>query len=111
MVDADFLARMKPGSILINTGRGELVNNNALVAALEKGALAAVGLDTVAPEPVELDNPLLNLSEQAARKVVFSPHIGGVTEGTFYRAHRMAWENIARVMAGELPQNVVPECR
>lgn len=107
MVDAAFLARMKPGSILINTARGEIVDNDALVAALEAGTLGAAGLDTVAPEPVEPDNPLVNLSESAARRVVFSPHIGGVTEGMFYRAHRMVWENIARVIAGETPRNVV----
>ncbi len=111
MVDAHFLARMKSGSILINTARGELVDNDALVSALERGALGAVGLDTIAPEPVELNNPLLSLSDQAAQRVVFSPHIGGVTEGTFYRAHRMVWENIARVIAGMTPLNVVPELR
>lgn len=107
MVNEAFLSRMRPGAILINTARGEVVDNEALVAALEAGTIGAVGLDTVAPEPVMPDNPLLNLSEQAARRVVFSPHIGGVTEGTFYRAHRMVWENIARVMAGEAPCNVV----
>lgn len=107
MVDAAFLARMRPGAILINTARGDVVDNEALDAALEAGALGAAGLDTVAPEPVQPDNPLLNLSERAARRVVFSPHVGGVTEGTFYRAYRMVWENIARVIAGEMPLNVV----
>lgn len=106
MIDAAFIGRMKPGAILVNTARGEVVDNAALVAALEQGKLAA-GLDTVAPEPVELDNPLLNMSEQAQRLVVFSPHIAGVTEGMFYRAHRTIWENIARVAAGEDPVNAV----
>ncbi len=107
MVDADFLAKMKPDSILINTARGEIVDNEALVAALEAGSIAAAGLDTVAPEPVELDNPLINMSEAAMSRVVFSPHIGGVTEGMFYRAHRTVWENVARVIAGETPINIV----
>ena len=98
MVDADFLARMKPGAILINTARGEIVDTRALADA---------GLDTVAPEPVQPDNPLLNLSEQASRRVVFSPHIGGTTDGFFRRAHRTIWENIARVAAGEEPVNIV----
>ncbi len=107
MIDAGFLERMGPDSILINTARGEVVDNDALVAALESGTIAGAGLDTVAPEPVESDNPLLNLSESAAKRVIFSPHIGGVTEGMFHRAHRTVWENIARVIDGADPVNVV----
>ncbi len=107
MVDEAFFESMKPQAILINTARGEVVDNAALVAALESGKLKAAGLDTVSPEPVELNNPLLNLSEKAAQRVVFSPHIAGVTEGMFYRAHRSVWENIARVIAGEEPINLV----
>lgn len=107
MVDAAFLARMKPDAILVNTARGEIVDTAALAAALEAGAIGAAGLDTVAPEPVLPDNPLLNLSDQAARRVVLSPHIGGTTAGLFRRAHRTIWENIARVAAGEKPVNVV----
>lgn len=107
MVDTEFLARMKPGAILINTARGEIVDTEALAAALEAGSIAAAGLDTVAPEPVQPDNPLLNLSEQAARRIVLSPHIGGTTDGFFRRAHRTIWENIARVASGEKPINIV----
>lgn len=107
MVDAAFFARMKPGAILVNTARGEIVDTQALAGALEAGTLAAAGLDTVAPEPVLPDNPLLNLSDQAARRVVLSPHIGGTTIGFFRRAHRTIWENIARVAAGEKPVNIV----
>lgn len=107
MVDAAFLARMKPDAILVNTARGEVVDTAALARALEAGTIAAAGLDTVAPEPVEPDNPLLNLSEAASRRIVFSPHIGGTTAGFFRRAHRTVWENIARVAAGEEPINIV----
>lgn len=107
MVDAAFLARMKSDAILINTARGEIVDTEALAAALEAGTIAAAGLDTVTPEPVQLDNPLLNLSKQASRRIVLSPHIGGTTVGFFRRAHRTIWENIARVAAGEEPINVV----
>lgn len=103
MVDAEFLARMKSDAILINTAHGEIVDTEAL----EAGNIAAAGLDTVAPEPVQPDNPLLNLSEQAARRIVFSPHIGGTTDGFFRRAHRTIWENIARVASGEKPINIV----
>lgn len=107
MVDAAFLSKMKPTSVLINTARGEVVDNLALADALEKGGIAMAGLDTVAPEPVLLNNPLLNLSEQASKRLIFSPHIAGVTEGMFYRAHRAIWDNIERVVKGEEPLNVV----
>ena len=107
MVDEAFLARMKPGAILINTARGEIVDNAALAAALEGGSIGMAGLDTIAPEPVLPDNPLLNLSPAAARRLVLSPHIGGVTQGLFRRAHRTVWENAARVAAGLPPINIV----
>ena len=101
MVDGAFLAKMRPDGVLINTARGDIVDQEALVAALEAGNIAAAGLDTLTPEPVTLDNPLVNLSTEAAARVVFSPHVGGVAEGMFYRAHRTIWGNIARLAAGE----------
>lgn len=107
IINAKALARMKPGAILINTARGEIVDTRALADALEAGTIAAAGLDTVAPEPVQPDNPLLNLSEQASRRIVLSPHIGGTTDGFFRRAHRTIWENVGRVAAGEEPINIV----
>lgn len=107
MVDEAFLARMKGDAILINTARGEIVDQEALARALVSGSIEAAGLDTLSPEPVELDHPLLALPEPAASRLLLSPHIGGVTEGMFYRAHRMVWENIARVAAGETPLNIV----
>ncbi len=107
MVNQDFLACMKEDALLINTARGEVIDQEALAATLESGKLAGVGLDVLSPEPVELDNPLLNLSPKASRRVVLSPHIGGITEGMFRRAHRCVWENIARVVSGETPINQV----
>jgi phosphoglycerate dehydrogenase-like enzyme len=107
MVDESFLAAMKSGSILINTARGEIVDQEALVTALSSGHIAAAGLDTLYPEPVTVDHPFLNLPADVSGRIVFSPHIGGITEGTFYRAHRTVWENIARVIAGDAPLNVV----
>ena len=103
MVDGDFLGAMRPDAWLINTARGEIVDQRALAAALEAGAIAGAGLDTLDPEPVRTDNPLLNLSPAASARVLFSPHIGGVTEGMFYRAHRWIWENVGRIAAGEPP--------
>ena len=107
MVNEEFLARMKRGAILINTARGEIVDQPALKAALESGQVAAAGLDTLDPEPVKIDNPLLNLPSELQERVVFSPHIGGVSEGMFYRAHRNVWENIQRMIDGEEPANKV----
>lgn len=107
MVNADFLAKMKPGSFLINTARGELVNNEALADALVSGHLGGAGLDTVCPEPVLLDNPLLNMPEDVARRVLFSPHVGGITTGSLRRSQVHMWENVARVERGERPGCIV----
>ena len=107
MVDDEFLAGMRNDAILINTARGEIVDNDALARALESDAILAAGLDVIAPEPVLPDNPLLNLSEKASRKLVLSPHVGGITEGMFHRAHRNVWDNIKRVLNGETPVNVI----
>ena len=107
MVDANFFAKMKDGAYLINTARGEIVDNDACVQALKTGKIAGAAFDTLAPEPVQADNPLLNLPKELQDRVLFSPHIGGVTTNMFKRAHVMAWENIARVAKGEEPINVV----
>jgi phosphoglycerate dehydrogenase-like enzyme len=107
MANDRFFASMKPGSILINTARGEIVDQEALAGALVSGHLAAAGLDTLTPEPVHPDNMLLNLPEAASQRIVFSPHIGGITEGTFYRSHQIVWRNVARVIAGLEPIHIV----
>lgn len=107
LVDKEFLNNMKPDSILINTARGEIVDQEALAWALENNEIWAAGLDVLSPEPVQVDNPLLNLSPVASARLVLSPHIGGVTEGMFYRAHKGVWDNIERVIKGEEPINRV----
>lgn len=106
-VDATWFSKMKQGSYLINTARGELVDQEALAEALESGHLAGAGLDTLSPEPVTLDNPLLNMSDEAAAKVVFSPHLGGITTAVFRKVYRRVWENFERVANGEQPINRV----
>lgn len=107
MADESFFAKMKEGSVLINTARGEIVDQPALKEAIVSGHLAGAGLDTLSPEPVRTDNPLLHLPTELENRIVFSPHIGGVSEGMFYRAHRTVWENIERVIGGEKPVNQV----
>lgn len=107
MVDAAFLQNMKPDAILINTARGEIVDQVALAQALENGTIGKAGLDTLSPEPVAPDHPLALLQDEAASRLVLSPHIGGVTEGMFRRAWTTIWKNIERVSNGERPVNIV----
>jgi phosphoglycerate dehydrogenase-like enzyme len=96
MIDAEALARMKPGAVLINTARGGLVDQPALVAALRSGHLGGAGLDVFETEPAAADNPLFGLAN-----VVVSPHVGWLTTGTFDRSFALAAENCRRLAAGE----------
>ncbi len=107
MVNDELLSAMKPGSILINTARGEIVDQAALCRALTSGQLAGAGLDTLSPEPVTAENPVLNLPPEVRDRVLLSPHIGGITEGSFRRYFELIWENVRRVKAGETPKNIV----
>lgn len=96
MIGAETLARMKRGAVLVNTARGGLVDEAALVAALKSGHLAGAGLDVFAQEPVAQDNPLLGLPN-----VFLAPHIAWLTTGTFDRSFSVAAENCRRLSAGE----------
>lgn len=107
MANEAFFSQMKDGSYFVNTARGELVKDNALVDALASGKLAMAGLDTLDHEPVKADHPLLNLPEEISRKILFSPHIGGITASSFRRSYAMIWEDIEAVMNGEIPKRAV----
>ena len=108
LVDDAFLGRMKPTAYLINTARGDLVDNGALVRALTEGRLAGAGLDTLAPEPVPANHPLVTLPPEIQdRRVALAPHLGGITEASFRRAHAHMWRNAERLAAGEKPDNIV----
>lgn len=106
-MNADRIGQMKDGARLINTGRGELIENQAMCEALLSGKLTAVGLDTIEPEPVRRENPVVQLAKRYPEKVFFSPHIGGVTTGSFKRMHAHIWENTERIAGGEQPDCVV----
>ena len=107
LVDAAFLRQVKPTAYLINTARGDLVDNEALRQALVEGRLAGAGLDTLAPEPVPADHPLATLPQEVQDRVVLAPHLGGITEASFRRAHAHMWRNAERLAAGERPDSIV----
>ena len=107
IVDRRLLSLMKPTAYFINTSRGELVNNEDLKWALENGVIAGAGLDTISPEPTLSDNPLLNIDPACGARILYSPHIGGLTGASFARCHRQMWENAARIEAGERPEHIL----
>jgi phosphoglycerate dehydrogenase-like enzyme len=107
MINDTSIAKMKPNAIIINTARGEVVDQEAVCRALAAGRLGGVGLDVLTPEPVTPDNPILQLPESLRKKVALSPHIGGITAGSFYRYFGIVWANMKRIQNGEKPVNVV----
>lgn len=106
-MNCERISQMKDGAILINTGRGELVENEALCQAIESGKLGGAGLDTIFPEPVQADNPVAVLAQRFPDRVLLAPHLGGITTGSFQRMHRHMWENAARIASGEKPDCVI----
>ncbi len=107
LIDEKALSMMKKTAILINTARGEVIDQVALVNALESGHLYGVAIDTIHPEPPMDDHPLLNLSEEAKERIMFTPHIAGVTLEAFRRMLLNGIENIIRAIKGEEILNVV----
>lgn len=101
LADAGFLARMKDGAVLVNVGRGGLVVTDALLAELTTGRLRAV-LDVTEPEPLPPDHPLWS-----APGLILTPHIGGLVPGAFEKAMRVAIRQIAQLLAGRAPDNLV----
>lgn len=107
MVNEEFLHRMKPDALLINTARGDLVDNMALRQAIIDGTILGAGLDTIYPEPTTADNPLVDLPKECADRVIYSPHIGGITTSSFRRSHRMIWQGFEDYTNGKRPRNIV----
>ncbi len=100
-VNAGLLARMKPGSFLVNTARGTLVNEADLAGALKTGPLAAAAMDVVSHEPMQADNPL-----QSPDNAFITPHLAWASEPSRMRLLRVTADNLSAFLQGE-PQNVV----
>lgn len=102
LLSRDRIARMKRGAILVNTSRGQVVDEQALAEALEQGHLAAAGLDVFRDEP--------NVPERLRKleSIVFTPHVGSGTVETRIGMAQMVWEEVERAAAGLAPIHPVP---
>ena len=104
LVSRERLAVMKTTAVLINTSRGEVVDEEALIEVLETGRIAGAGLDVFEQEPVAPDNPLLRIPN-----VVVTPHSAGAAWDTWARRAEFAYGNIQRVSNGHAPQSQVTD--
>ncbi|MGJ8537153.1 MAG: NAD(P)-dependent oxidoreductase [Parasphingopyxis sp.] len=96
MIDGGAIEKMKPGAIIINTARGPLIDEEALVGALESGHLRGAGLDVFGEEPVDPQHRMLALPNS-----VVMPHVAWLTPETLRRSLVVAFENSRRIAAGE----------
>lgn len=102
MVDDSFLRKMKPGAFLVNTARGELIDEAALRHAIESGRLRGAALDCFRKEPPAADHPLFRLPQ-----VIVTPHTGAHTDEAVNAMGRMALDACLAVLRGERPAHVV----
>jgi D-3-phosphoglycerate dehydrogenase len=93
---------MKPGSVLVNTARGAIVDQEALAHVLRHGPLGAAGLDVFTDEPLPAASPLRSLPN-----VVLTPHIGGATYDTEANHSKLIADDVARILRGDKPVNCV----
>ena len=96
MINAAFFDRLQPGSVLVNTARGSLVDETALLAAIVAGRVAAAVLDVTDPEPVPTDSPL-----RARPEILFSPHAAFYDEDSLQNLQHLAAEEARRALHGE----------
>ncbi|NOT34909.1 MAG: D-2-hydroxyacid dehydrogenase [Candidatus Eisenbacteria bacterium] len=102
LLDATRLARMRTHAVLINVARGAIIDEPALIAALQSGAIAGAGLDVMAEEPLPGESPLWTMPN-----VILTPHISGMGPRYWERSVEMFAGNLARYIAGESLLNVV----
>lgn len=104
LIGAEAFRKMKPSAILINIARGKVVDEAALIAALNEGQLGGAGLDVFEEEPVSAESPLLTMSN-----VVALPHIGSATNETRAAMAQLAVDNLILTLQGQAPKNAVNE--
>jgi D-3-phosphoglycerate dehydrogenase / 2-oxoglutarate reductase len=102
IINATTIAQMKDGVILINTSRGSLIDEPALIEALQRGKIAAAGLDVFAHEPIAKDNPLLSMDN-----VILTDHSAYYSIDAESEAKRVVAENVLRVLTGQAPDTPV----
>lgn len=102
LIGAEQFAQMRPETIFINIARGKVVDEQALIAALQNGQIRAAGLDVFEQEPVNPDSPLLQMDN-----VVATPHMGSATHETREAMARCAVDNLLAALAGERPKDLV----
>jgi len=102
LIGREQLAKMKSSAVLINAGRGPVVDEQALIDALKDGTLHAAGLDVFEQEPLPVDSPLLTLPN-----VVALPHIGSATHETRYGMAKDAVDNLIAALSGKVEKNCV----
>ncbi len=104
IVSRERVAMMKPTAVLINTSRGPVVDEPAIIEALREGRIAGAGLDVFEKEPVDPNNPLLSMAN-----VAVTPHSAGTTWDTWFRRAEFAYRNIKGVWEGEPPMAVAQD--
>jgi phosphoglycerate dehydrogenase-like enzyme len=102
MIGDDEFAKMKPTSVIVSSCRGPVIDEAALIRALESNAIAGAGLDVTEIEPIEADNPLLNM-----RNVFMTPHLAGSSIEAREKALDNAAHNISRLAEGKQPRGVI----
>ena len=102
LIGAEQIGAMRPGAFLINTARGSIIHERALISALQEGVIAGAGLDVFEEEPLAADSPLLELD-----RVVLTPHIGGWAAEAQTRTQASVACDVVRVLKGETPYSPV----